>query len=286
MKESFSERQGFRAPEPPITVQNDAPDELREALPVIAEQAGLRPSGQRDVICRVLLKRPDPSNWSDYPNISNEVHHLLEACPWWKVYDIAEGLYAALPAPRRYPVEYDLAPAAPERSPQEIFVRKLNEVLVDNGIGWLMNDQGMIVLRSDSFSTQAVDQATTALADRSMHNSLRELKMALEGLSRRPEPDVTGVVQHSMAALEGLVREIVGSNRTLGQATKELEALGVPSALQNAISALYGYASSPRGGGRHGGEQLQVDRAEAQMLFHLSAALIAYLSARAEDPRK
>lgn len=286
MKEPFSERHGFRAPEPPITVQNDAPDELREALPMIAERTGLRPSGQRDVICRVLLRRPDPSNWSDYPNISNEVHHLLKTCPWWKVYDIAEALYAVLPSPHQYPVEHYITPPAPERLPQEIFMRKLNEILVDNGIGWLMNDHGMIVLRSDSFSAQAVDHATTALADRKMHNSLRELRMALEGLSRRPEADVTGVIQHSMAALEGLVREIMGSNRTLGQATKELEALGVPTSLQNAISALYGYASSPRGGGRHGGEQLQVDRAEAQMLFHLSAALIAYLSTRALDPRR
>ena len=95
-------------------------------------------------------------------------------------------------------------------------------------------------------------------------------------LARRPEVDVTGVVQHSIAALEGLVKEKTGSTETLGQAVKLLK--DVPPPLRDIVSKLYGYSSSDEGGGRHGSERLRVDRSEAQLVFHLATALISYLS--------
>ena len=41
----------------------------------------------------MLLKKPDSSNWSEYPNVFQEVQWLIENCPWHKVYDIAEEFY-------------------------------------------------------------------------------------------------------------------------------------------------------------------------------------------------
>ena len=33
----------------------------------------MSPSPMRDLICQVLLVKPDTNNWSEYPNIWNEV---------------------------------------------------------------------------------------------------------------------------------------------------------------------------------------------------------------------
>ena len=68
MTERFSDRQGYRPAAAQITVREDAPSELRGAIPLLGQEAGMLPSVMRQVICTVLLVRPDPSNWSEYPN--------------------------------------------------------------------------------------------------------------------------------------------------------------------------------------------------------------------------
>ena len=78
MTERFSDRQSYRPAAAQITVREDVPSELRGAVPLIAKAAGIKPSAMREVICEVLLVRPDPDNWSEYPNVWNEVAWLME----------------------------------------------------------------------------------------------------------------------------------------------------------------------------------------------------------------
>jgi hypothetical protein len=52
----------------------------------------------------VLLKRPDPNNWPEYPNIDDEVRGLIDDCDWYKVYDVAEAIYHKM---REAPYSYD-----------------------------------------------------------------------------------------------------------------------------------------------------------------------------------
>jgi len=89
---SFSERHGFQGPEIEIRVREDAPEEIRAGVIMLGYAAGLGPSGMRDLVCEVLLRRPDPNNWSP-GNIENEVHRLIDDAPWYKIYDIAERLH-------------------------------------------------------------------------------------------------------------------------------------------------------------------------------------------------
>lgn len=82
MTERFSAREGYRPPAAPITIREDAPPEPRGAVLVLAEEAGMTPDPMRDLICQVLLVRPDPNNWTEYPNIRNEVDWLVMDAPW------------------------------------------------------------------------------------------------------------------------------------------------------------------------------------------------------------
>lgn len=74
---SFSERHGFRGADVEITTREDAPEGVRAAVVMLGYAAGIGPGGMRDTVCEVLLKRPDPNNWSS-GNIENEVHRLLD----------------------------------------------------------------------------------------------------------------------------------------------------------------------------------------------------------------
>jgi len=96
MENSFSKRFGYRRPMPEITIREAAPEELRMAIIQIACNLGLKPSQIRETLCKVLLKAPDLNNWSEYPNVWEEVKDLMGNAPWFKVYDISEELVKTL----------------------------------------------------------------------------------------------------------------------------------------------------------------------------------------------
>ena len=75
--ETFSDRHGYMGADAEITVREDAPEGLRYAIPLIAQDAGMTPTAMRRIVCQILLVPPDPSNWSDHPNVWGEVNEHL-----------------------------------------------------------------------------------------------------------------------------------------------------------------------------------------------------------------
>ena len=61
---SFSERFNYAAPDAEITIREDAPEVLRVGLTQLAYNAEISGKALRDLICAVLLQRPDYAhNW-------------------------------------------------------------------------------------------------------------------------------------------------------------------------------------------------------------------------------
>ena len=263
MTERFSDRQGYQPPAAPITIREDAPSGLRDAIPLIAERVGMKPSAMRRVICKILLKRPDPGNWSEYPNIRHEVDWLMEEAPWYKVYDIAEDLHAEL-----------AANSAGPSLPADKFERGLNGFLVENGIGWELRD-GRIIHRGSEAFAKGTHEAPGQLDESGFHRAANEMREALRDISRRPEPDITGAIQHAMAALEATARGVTDQpNPTLGKLVPMLE---LPAPLDQAVHKLWGYASDR---GRHIREQQAAGHTEAELIVSVAGALCAFLAQR------
>jgi hypothetical protein len=84
----FSKRHGYAGQLKEISIREDAAEKLRYFVLETASQLGLTPSG--DITCAVLEERPDPSNWSEYPNVWNEVENHVYGCEWFQVYRIIE----------------------------------------------------------------------------------------------------------------------------------------------------------------------------------------------------
>jgi hypothetical protein len=264
---SFSRRHGYSGQVAPITVREDAPEALRHAVAQIAAEEGLdTPSDQREVICRVLRVMPDRNNWSEYPNIAGEVADRITSCPWYRVYDIAEAFYAKLSVLQRY--------GSKSGSATE-FESKLNEVLYEHGIGWKM-ERGQIVYRGDQPFEQTVASARQALQQSNRSTAENEVAEALSDLSRRPTPDRTGAIQHSMAALECVARDISGDpKQTLGALLKSHGAtLSIPRPLDTAVEKAWGYASEV---GRHLQEGREPSADEAELVTTVCAAVVTYL---------
>jgi hypothetical protein len=268
MNQPFSKRQGYRGggTPPPITIREDAPDELRAAVLQVAIESGMGPKELREIACQVLRKIPNSQNWSEYPNIWEEVQRLIGDCPWYRVYDIAEAIFTRLPNHH----------VSPEPTPAERFAEEINDVLVEQGVGWQM-EEGRFVTRGSEAFELAVRSARERATDTGRTTAAGEISEALADLSRRPEPDLTGAMQHGMAALECLARDVTGDPKaTLGEILRRYSnKLSIPKPLDDAVEKAWGYASEM---GRHVREGRTPERADVELVVTISAALIAYLA--------
>jgi AbiJ N-terminal domain 4 len=263
----FSDRHGYVPTEAEVTIQHDAPHELRGVVLDIAYEAGLSPSPMRNLVCRVLRTRPDPNNWSEYPNIAGEVEYLVDHCAWFEVYDIIEEIHQNLVGQDDH-----LSGERAER-PSEYFSRELNRYFLRSGIGWQLINGQLQIRGSESFEA-SVHQAQEALEASGRATARQELHQALLDLSRRPEPDITGAIQHAMAALECVARDVSGDPRaTLGEILRRYSGL-IPAPLDQAIEKAWGYSSER---GRHLREGRNPDMDEAKLVVGLSAVLATYL---------
>ena len=260
---SFSRRHGYGPPDREITVREDAPDDLRIAILMIARDVGLTPKALRDVVCGTLLVAPDTSNWST-ANVWGEVNYLVQDCEWFRVYEIAEAIYRRLNPPQ------------PEQA--HIFQDRLNNFFRERGIGWQMAEGQIVVRGSESF-TAATREAPATLEEHGRSTAAREIHQALADLSRRPDPDITGAIQHAMAALECVARDVAGDGSTLGEViNRHASALGVRPPLDQALGKLWGYTSQE---GRHVREGRDPSFEEAELVVTLAAAVSVYVSKKA-----
>lgn len=255
-RERFSKRRGYGSVEKEITIREDAPEALRIFVIQTIYDFGLKPSFLRRLICKVLRTTPDLNNWSEYPNIEGEVQELiLYNCEWYQVYDIIEALWEAIG-------DY-----------QEKFAEEINYFFLYNGIGWKLED-GLIEMRGDERFEKSISETVHILASAKMPTAQNEIKEAILDLSRRPHPDITGAIQHSLACLECLCREVSGDKKsTLGELIKKNPSI-VPKPLDQAIEKIWGYTSEQ---GRHLREGQVPDFLEAELVVQVTAAISTYL---------
>ena len=227
--EIFSDRYGYHADnvDVEITVREDAPNELRCAIPQIARQLEMSFTSLREVICRTLLVQPDPYNWTEIPNVRDEVNNLIGACPWFKVYDIAEALHDEI---------------WPDR--KQKFSDRLNQFFHANGIGWEMLE-GQIMYRGSDVFTESTQRAVAELRQSNRPRAASEIQEALRDISRRPTADVTGSIQHAMAAIESTAQ---GRNRStqLQHWVRLVPKLDLPAPLDTAVDKTMGLCIGSR----------------------------------------
>jgi AbiJ N-terminal domain 4 len=114
---------------------------------------------------------------------------LIETCPWWRVHDIAEAIYVEGKNKLKF------------LSKNEEYQDDLNTYCRQHGIGWRMVNGHWQVHASDEQSSMMAATRTT-LETAGKHTTANELKQAVDDLSRRPHPDITGSIQHIGAAIE------------------------------------------------------------------------------------
>ena len=267
-EQRFSDRHGYAPQDAEIIVRQNAPFDLRGIVLNIARDAGLSPSPLREIVCGVLRKRPDPANWSEYPNIWLEVQDLVDDCEWFYVYDIIEEIFNALKER-----DEETSWQEEDRSEADKFAHEINDYFRFAGIGWQLKNGRIEVRGAESFEL-AVGRAKDVLESSDQETANREIKEAFQDLSRRPDPDLTGAVQHAMAALECIARDACGDRKaTLGEILKRYPGL-MPPPLDSSIEKAWGYASNR---GRHLREGDEPAVEEVELVVGIAAVVASYL---------
>lgn len=265
----FSRRHGHAPDAAEITIREDAPADLRYAVVSIPEHdLNVSPGDLRDILCRVLRTRPDPSNWTAYPNVWDEVQRLIAHCPWYKVYDAIEAIH-------------DYFVSRYQRENATRFSHEINECFREMGIGWELVD-GRLRARGDDALEATITAATAALSEAQLGTAQGELAAARKALSQRPEPDLSGAIFHAFAALECVARKVCGDEkRTLGQLVNQYQER-FPAPLNDAVAKAWGFASEQA---RHGREGRLLEYADAEACVGLAATLCSYLLAKLDSKK-
>lgn len=268
---NFSERYGFQSEETKITIINDAPLELRSVLVSIAYEAGFSPAPLRSLVCKTLRKREDQNNWSEYPNIDEELRNKIDECEWFEVYDIIENIYEIL--------QLSQIDNQDNQGGSGFFETELNKYFRKAGIGWQLTN-GKIQIRGSEVFEQALNEAREAVQTAKLNTSSQEIHEALMDLSRRPNPDITGALHHGMAALECVFREVSRDPKpTLGELLKRHPGL-IPPPLDQCVEKAWGFASEQ---GRHLREGKEPAFEEAALVVGICGLVISYLTQKLSE---
>ena len=253
----FSRRQGLVRPEAEIKIRYEAPQEVRNMAIQIAYKCNIKPSDIRTLLCQILYRAPDRNNWSEFPNIDSEVQELTDDCEWFEIYDLIEML----------------ADVCARRG--QDYSEEMNRFFRSAGVGWQLIGNRVEMRGTEVFEV-AVRQGQVILREQKRMTAASELHEALNDLSRRPQPETTGAIQHAMAALECVARDVTGSKDTLGQLVQRNAGI-FPPPINQIVEKAWGYTSNY---GRHLTEGQPPQFEEAELMVGISGVLCRYLSRR------
>ena len=261
----FSKRRGFSSQPKEIIIREDAPKNLRTfVLLTVKDELGFQWPLLRKVLCRVLRELPDENNWTEDPNIRDEVEDLLTACDWFKVYDFIEALHVHF-AECDHDTDSSFAPR---------FADEINSFFIEKGIGWQLVN-GAVEMRGDEAFEGTVKTAVAVLERNEKPTAAGHLRFSIAALSARPKANTSGAVAHATNAVECVLGKITGQAMTLGKYLDKHPSLFHP-ALKKGLDGVYGYASDE--GARHGKQGTEPTAEEAEFTVAVCAATCTLLT--------
>ena len=257
----FSKKYGYRLePESNINKLEVATPDLRYFIVEFAYKYKLSSRELRDIVCPILRVRQNKL-YTLSELIDTEVRDLIDNCEWYFVYDIIEGIVNIIKS--KYGSER-----------VKNFSKEMNDLFLQYDIPWKLVKNKIEFRGTDTYEA-IIRSAGNQLKLNGYKTSRNELNEALQDLSRRPKPDITGAIHHAIAALECLAREACGNqNATLGDIIRRNPDL-LPRPLDIAVEKLWGYASE---NARHIREGREATFEEAELIVGVSAAIITYMT--------
>lgn len=259
---NFIERHGIELPEAPIKTRHEASKRLRNAVWSFALQAGFDKGMLADILKSVV-----PCEDFDSQKSILSMYRAWLSCDWQYVYLGIEEIALYMHDSEFYDLR--------------VFEKHVNDFFRREGFGWKIVD-AKIEIRGPEAVEVSIKLAQARLSAEELDTASNELHEALKDLSRKPEPDVTGAIQHAGAALECVAKEISGDpKKTFGAILNDNPGI-FPKPLHEAAHKVWGFLSN---NGRHIAEGVKPNHDVAFLVTGLVAALAAYLADKRIKPQ-
>lgn len=266
MADSFSARYGFGNRSNPI--REDVPESIRVGLREVLAKVGFdRPLLQRRIICQALRVRPDQNNWSEYPNVDQEVDDLVHSLQWFKFYDMCEKLNML------EEVRHG-SPMLPEYV-DILFSDELNKLFAEENVVYRMNANGEIHPQGSPQFEEAIHVAIETLTDPVFQPPLEQFEKALSFRNGLP-PDHPNAVKEAVNSLEAVLQIVADKPGVALPQVLTTSDLGYDGHIVKIMKELYGLGCAVQGGRHAGVGGLIPSGIEADWAIHSSAACIAY----------
>jgi AbiJ N-terminal domain 4 len=201
---------------------------------------------------------------------------ILLRCEWFRLYDLIEDLYSQLDF-------HDIELRNEDEDFQSYpFQQSLNEYFEYAGIGWQLVG-GNVIMRGDEPFQRTVQIAPDDLKAGGRITATERIDSAIRSLSLRPKPDFSAAVERATNAMECVLHDITGANKhmTLGDYLSQRPDL-FPGHLRKTIEGVWAYACNS--GARHGKENVEPPREEAEFIVGIAAAFTTYLNRKYPRP--
>ncbi|WP_295580017.1 AbiJ-NTD4 domain-containing protein [uncultured Lamprocystis sp.] len=202
-------------------------------------------------------------SWSE-SDFKVEVRRILDQCDWLDIYEVIEQIAVRLKD------RDEIFNDGEDRV--ACFTSRINRLFTKHGIGWQLIE-GRVEVRGEEVFEAVARPTIEALEGAGLATTANQIHEALKGLSRRPEPNITGAILHAMNAVECLSRKVTDDKGTLGELIKRHPTL-FPRPLDEGLHKLWGYASN---NGRHLLEGCDPSYEEAELVVTVAAAVVSYL---------
>ena len=267
LNQSFSVREGLGIDTP--LIYDDAPDALRAGLREVLDGLGYKtPRSQRSVLSKAFRVIPDSQNWSDYPNIDDEVVKMITTGPWYKFFDALERMRQSL------------------RDDEEVatYYEKMNALFAEERVGYRFETCNIVRIGTEEFHV-AVTEAQHALQDARFVEPRRQFERANE-LRNQRTADWANAIKEAVNSVEAVLQVIYGCRGVaLPTIVSQNFSDELPGGIKKLFGSLYSLGSGTVGA-RHasvGGNEPTGPRAE--LAIHIAAALHAFAVAELDKKR-
>jgi hypothetical protein len=282
---SFSERAGLERP-PEIQV-GQMNDELRNSLWNFLYTLYERPDKRYwdevvPHIARFVAKIPvDDLPYEDYDKRSWLKKYFM-ALSWHKVYGLVEFVVTN----HREMTAIDQSPYSPLYHPvnNAMVLAAVNSVLEREASGYRFIG-GVVTPIATQVEVDEIEGVMRSAAEKGFDGAHKHIKIALELLGKKPEPDYRNSIKESISAVESVAKLITGESGggldgALVRLAKEAEIHG---ALRAGFGSLYGYTSNEDGIRHAILEEPKVGYAEAKYMLVSCSAFVGYLITKADE---
>jgi hypothetical protein len=288
----FSHRHNFDPRIPKSAVLEEAPEGLRIAYlnsvlePIVnwnSSHNDERPLHayelSRQFCSMARMEMPD----FGYSNTStwDDLKYLIKGAEWFNFYDFVEYVAKSLVKTPDGTITRFV-----EQADFEKYKQQVNDLFLEDRIGWRLNDSGELVREIPSALARRLEETSNRLSGEFTPARRHYLK-AVRYVSGRPL-DPENAIKEIISAVESVGRVFYPNANTLGDVAKEMrkKAHLMPPVMVQMIEKFYGYASSEPAV-RHGSPvQSRVFLADAEFCLHVGVALIRYMLERHDSAKK